>query len=563
MDTAAVAHPDVPKSAARILIVEDERVVALDLSLTLEKLGYAVVGNVISGSEAIECARTERPDLILMDIRLNGEIDGIDTAREIHLFWNCPVIFLTAYSDEQTLQRAKHATPFGYLVKPFKTVELRCTVEVALHKNRVEERLREQDRWFSTTLRSLSDAVIATDPANKIRFLNPSAELLTGWAANDAHGLEVHEILALVRAEVSLPGVTRRHDGASGNPTPPVELQTFFVNKKGQTVEIDDAVAPIVDDDGVLIGQVIVFRDITDLRRSLEEIRQLTVELEWRVGERTAQLQAANGRLLAAARVKSEFLSRMSHELRTPLHSIIGFSKLFLIGKVGELTESQRKYMLLIGESGQVLLSLVNDILDLSMIEAERMMLEFEPVDVLAELHACLQGVAEQVQRRKIAVRIDAPPSIRRLLADRRKFQQIVFNLLSNALKFTDDGGTVLFTAREVARAAVAIDAPMAGSARLLPLPQHDFQTFLRIEVVDDGIGIADLDEIFQAFAHIDSSLASERRGAGLGMAIVKQLAELHGGTVAVSSAAGRGATFVVWLPIREQAGAAAGGARA
>jgi PAS domain S-box-containing protein len=563
METAAVAHPDVPKPAARILIVEDERVVALDLSLTLEKLGYAVVGNVISGREAIECARTERPDLILMDIRLNGEIDGIDTAREIHLFWNCPVIFLTAYSDEQTLQRAKHAMPFGYLVKPFKTVELRCTVEVALHKNRVEERLREQDRWFSTTLRSLSDAVIATDPANKIRFLNPSAELLTGWAANDAHGREVREILALVRAEVSLPGVARRHDGASGNLTAPVELQTFFVNKKGQTVEIDDAVAPIVDDDGVLIGQVMVFRDITDLRRSLEEIRQLTVELEWRVGERTAQLQAANGLLLAAARVKSEFLGRMSHELRTPLHSIIGFSKLFLIGKVGELTENQRKYMLLIGESGEVLLSLVNDILDLSMIEAGRMMLEFEPVDVPSELHACLRGVAEQVQRRKIAVRIDAPPSIRRLLADRRKFQQIVFNLLSNALKSTGDGGTVRLTAREVARAAVAIGAPMAGSARLLPLPEHDFQAFMQIEVVDDGIGIADLDEVFQAFAHIDSSLASERRGAGLGMAIVKQLVELHGGTVAVSSAPGRGATFVVWLPIREQAGAAAGGARA
>lgn len=550
----AVINPtlEISAKAARILIVEDERVVALDLSLSLEKLGYSVIGNVISAPEAIECARAKQPDLILMDIRLNGSSDGVDAAREIHRFMNCPVIFLTAYSDEQTLQRAKQATPFGYLVKPFKMLELRCTIEVALYKNMVEERLREQERWFSTTLRSLSDAVIATDPADKIRFLNPSAETLTGWRETEAQGLELQEVLGLVRAQVSVPEVTRRDGGGFRSLSPPVELQTFFINRQGETIEIDDATAPIVDDNGASLGKVMVFRDITELRRSLEQIRQLTVELEWRVGERTAQLQAANGRLQAATKEKSEFLIRMSHELRTPLNSIIGFARLFQIGKIGELTENQRRYISLICESGDRLLSLVNGILDLSKIEAGKMTLELEPVDLSAEVTCCLAALAEPVQRRDIDVRVVPFLPTRPLWADRSKIRQIIFNLLSNAVKFMDDRGKVVVTVREVPRAAVCIDVPVAGSARLLPLPDHEFSEFIEIAIVDNGIGIADLDEIFQAFTQIDSLLARARGGPGLGLIVVKEFAELHGGTVAVSTIAGQGSTFVVWLPLRD-----------
>src|SRR5471030_2496235 len=406
MNPAVLPDAEESKYIARILIVEDERVVALDLSSTLEKLGYSVIGSVISGAEAIECAREQRPDLILMDIRLNGKLDGIDAAQEIHLFLNCPIIFLTAYSDEQTLHRAKQVMPFGYLVKPFKMLELRCTIEVALHKNMVEERLREQERWFSTTLRSLTDAVIATDPANKIRFLNPSAELLTGWGAKEAQGREIQEILELVRTHVSLPEASRRNSVAFETFPPPVELQTFFINRQGETVEIDDATAPIVDDKGIGLGQVMVFRDITEQRRNLEEIRQLTVELEWRVDERTAELQAVNSQLLAATKVKSDFLSRMSHELRTPLNSIIGFSKLFLIGKIGELTENQRKYIGFVCESGDHLLSLVNDILDLSKIGTGNMVLDLKLLDIKSELNSCLVIVWDQARKRNIDVQV-------------------------------------------------------------------------------------------------------------------------------------------------------------
>ncbi|MES2163689.1 MAG: ATP-binding protein [Pseudomonadota bacterium] len=551
MNPAVLPDAEESKYIARILIVEDERVVALDLSSTLEKLGYAVIGSVISGAEAIECAREQRPDLILMDIRLNGKIDGIDAAQEIHLFLNCPVIFLTAYSDEQTLHRAKQVTPFGYLVKPFKMLELRCTIEVALHKNMIEERLREQERWFSTTLRSLSDAVIATDPANKIRFLNPSAELLTGWGAKEAQGREIREILEPVRIHVSLPEVIRRNSGTFENISAPVELQTYFVNRQGETVEIDDATAPIVDDSGMGLGQVMVFRDITEQRRNLEEIRQLTVELERRVAERTDQLQTVNEQLLSATNVKSEFLNRMSRELRIPLNSIIGFSKLFLIGKIGELTDNQRKYIRFVCESGDHLLSLVNDILDLSKIGTGNMVLELKLLDIKSELNSCLVIVWDQARKRNIDVQVVPFNAMHLLLADRRKFKQIILNLLSNAVKYTRDGGSVNISAREVRRDAVRIDVPAAGSARLLPLPEHDFQEFIEIAVADNGIGIEDLDRILQAFTQFDTSLAREGDGTGLGLSLVKQLTELHGGTVAVSSIPGHGATFVIWLPLR------------
>jgi CheY-like chemotaxis protein len=173
---------------ATILVVEDERVVASDLRLRLESGGYAVCAIVSSGLEAVEKAGALRPDLVLMDVTLRGEFDGIQAAEEIRKRHGLPVVYLTAHSDEGTLQRAKISEAFGYILKPFEEREIFANIEMALYKHAMEKRLRESERLLSTTLRSIGDAVITVDADRRVTFMNPVGESLTGWRAEESLG---------------------------------------------------------------------------------------------------------------------------------------------------------------------------------------------------------------------------------------------------------------------------------------------------------------------------------------------------------------------------------------
>lgn len=185
-------------NAATILVVEDEVIVAMDLTQHLEAMGYTVTGTAVTGEEAIRLARAQRPALVLMDIMLQGPMSGIDAARHIGHEIHIPVIFLTTLSDAETVRRAAEAAPYGYLTKPFQIKELRAAIEVALYKARMERQLHESEQWFTSTLRCVIDAVIATDPEARVTFLNPAAETLTGWTLEEACGRKAVEILPLV-----------------------------------------------------------------------------------------------------------------------------------------------------------------------------------------------------------------------------------------------------------------------------------------------------------------------------------------------------------------------------
>lgn len=181
---------------ARILVVEDEGIVGLDIRQSLEGLGYADAGLATSGEEAIIMAQAMQPDLVLMDIRLGDGMDGIDAAMAMGDHLDAPVIYLTAYTDEPTLERAKLSQPFGYLVKPFDRKELQTTIEMALHKHAMDRQLRERERWLEATLRSLGKPVVATRPDGRILFMNRLAEVLTGWSEAEAFDTEVDKVIA-------------------------------------------------------------------------------------------------------------------------------------------------------------------------------------------------------------------------------------------------------------------------------------------------------------------------------------------------------------------------------
>lgn len=175
--------------ASRILIVEDDTLIAQELEIRLLDLGYEIVGIASSGSEAIALASEFQPSLVLMDIMLQGEMDGIEAAEEITRRMLIPVIYLSAFTDKATLQRAKITEPYGYIVKPFNERELQANIEIALYKHQSESKLRMIEEWFGASMRGVSEGVIAMNNASgTISYINQVAEMMTGWANGKAIG---------------------------------------------------------------------------------------------------------------------------------------------------------------------------------------------------------------------------------------------------------------------------------------------------------------------------------------------------------------------------------------
>ncbi len=255
-----------------------------------------------------------------------------------------------------------------------------------------------------------------------------------------------------------------------------------------------------------------------------------------------------------ANRIKSEFLANMSHELRTPLNAVIGFSEVLRDGLLGELSERQREYVNDIFTSGRHLLSLINDILDLSKVEAGKMTLDLETHEVGPLLENSLSIIKEKAAAHRISLLQELQPGLDPIRIDSRKTKQIIYNLLSNAVKFTPDGGRVLLRARRVDRQEVERWCSDLPNSMRLPLTANGFAHYLEISVEDTGIGIKpeDAPRLFQPFSQLDGSLARRFEGTGLGLVMVMSMAQLHGGTVAVASKPGEGSRFTVWLPWRK-----------
>ena len=300
---------------AKILIVEDESIVALDLENRLRNFGYSVPGVAASGEEAIQKAAETRPDMVLMDIRLKGDMDGIKAAQEIRARFDVPVVYLTALADDDALRQAKITEPFGYILKPFEDGELRKTIEIALHKHVMERKLRESEQWLATTLRSISDAVIAVDKKGFVTFMNPTAEALTGWMQDAALGRDWRAVFSIVDEQKGTPDSSLARALEEGVAVGPADH--VLVAKDGAETFIHDSTAPIKDEKGDIIGFVLAFRDITERKRAEQALRRARDELERRVEERTAELSEANallGQEIAERKQAEETLRRYAKE---------------------------------------------------------------------------------------------------------------------------------------------------------------------------------------------------------------------------------------------------------
>jgi len=259
---------------AQILLVEDEKIVALEIQDRLKILGYSVSASVSTGEEAIDKAEKLRPDLVLMDIQLKGKINGTAAAEQIRTRFGIPIIYLTAYADDDTLQYAKIAEPFGYLLKPFEERELHSTIEMALHRSTMEKKLRENEQWLSTTLKSIGDAVITTDNKGCVTFMNRAAESITGWTRDEVVKKSIKDVFHVVNETTGKPlrnpVSTVIQKGTSIEIKDPIALMT----KNKTKIPIDASCAPIQDDIGNITGVVVVFRDIAERRKTEEALRE-------------------------------------------------------------------------------------------------------------------------------------------------------------------------------------------------------------------------------------------------------------------------------------------------
>jgi PAS domain S-box-containing protein len=428
------------------------------------------------------------------------------------------VVSITALRDAQD-------TIIGYLLIG---TDNTARKQIEEERKKLDQRLRDQHFYTRSLIESNIDALMTTDPRGILTDVNKQMEALTGCTRDELIGAPFKNYFTDPhRAEAGISRVL--NEGKVTN----YELTARA--RDGKETVVSYNATTFHDRDRSLQGVFAAARDMTELKRFEHTLRQKNVELE------------------DASRMKSEFLANMSHELRTPLNAIIGFSEVLRDGLMGEMSDQQRGFIGDIFSSGKHLLSLINDILDLSKVEAGKMMLDLEPVNMASLCANSLSIIREKAATRHIRLSMESADDLGSILADPRKVKQVLYNLLSNAVKFTVDGGNVTLRADRVTREHVG-RVSGAWPSRILTLDDSPFTEFLRISVTDSGIGISadGMQRLFRPFSQIDGGLARKFEGTGLGLAMVKLLAELHGGAVAVESAEGEGSRFTVWLPARE-----------
>jgi len=492
---------------ARIMVVEDDRVVARDIQQQLVRIGHVVVGTTARGEDALDLALSTQPEIVLMDIRLEGSTDGIVAAQQIREHCHIPVVFLTAYADDETVRRASITEPFGYILKPFEDLQLRTVIEMALYKHAAERRLRESERRYVATLSSIGDAVIATDDMAKITFMNPIAERLTGWPMEDAFGQSLSTVFRIVNEEtrdtVEDPAAKVLRLGAIVG----LANHTILLARDGREVPIDDSGSPIVDDHGGITGTVLVFRDITERRQSEEELRQAQEGL------------ARMARLMTLG----ELTVSIAHEVSQPLMAIVTNAAACLRWladdgfDLGEARLAAERIVKDGHRAGDVIAS-IRALTRKSSIEMKQLPIN----EVIADM---LDLLRPELRHNEISLEVDLASDVQPVVGDRIQLQQVILNLVMNGVEAMGETPQTARLLRVISRGG--------EPGRML------------VGVADTGKGLdpSQIENVFEAF------YTTKPEGMGLGLSICRSIVEAHGGRLWVSPNIPHGSVFWFSLP--------------
>jgi len=489
-----------PKTLKKqILVVEDEGLIAEDIKRRLERFGYTVPAIASSGEEALQLARYAPFDLAVMDIHIKGGMDGIATAQALKDELDLPVVYLTAHADQDTVNRAKFTEPAGYVLKPVGDANLSSVVQIAFYKNEMERRLRASEAWLSTTLASVGDGIIATDPSGEIVFMSQAAEQITGWPSKEAHGRLLMGVLGLCDEST---GETAK------NPVFelfPGETRTYtLISKTGESLEVEVACFENRTEEE-LLGAILLIRDI-----------RAGKELE--------------GRLIQSQRMEAiaNLAGGLAHDFNNQLMVILGYAD-----ELGErLTGEDKEQARAIKQAASIASSVAGQLLTLS----RRDMARIEVLDVTELIREVRPMIARSLGKgRTLATELS--PTRGFVRGDRNQLKQVLLNLALHARERM--GGSAEL---RIETSILEVDAGTPAARRYHPGP------YVRLLVTDNGeaIGKNALSRIFEpCFAN------GKKGGSGtsLGLSIVHGIIARSGGFIDASSEPGLLTSFEILLP--------------
>jgi PAS domain S-box-containing protein len=514
----------------RVLVVEDEYILAINLQESLESLGYSVIDIADNAEDAIAKAHELRPNLILMDIRLRGEMDGIQAAEHIWNRLQIPVIYVTGHSDKSTVERATLTSPFGYILKPIKEQELYVAIQTALNRY-------EREQFLSSVLRGMGDGVIVVDPQLHIKYINQVAEALTGWQWDQAKGQLLTTIFQLIDEQTQKPVVNPIVSALQNETTIYLESRVLLIAKDGTTIPIADSATPLRDNNGVITGAVLVFRD--DTQRRLMEERNLADERARQLEIQVVELQRLN-------QLKEDFLATTSHEMRTPLSNIkMAICMLeHILDQQGILESvspaaswSVNRYLSILREQCEQELDLVDDLLYMRIIDADFYTSELISINIQNWLPHVIDAFQERAEARQQTLQVSVSPDLPPVISDTSILTRIVSELLNNACEYTPVKEKITVNAQLVTNA----DAQMP----LWEIIVSNFGVIIPIE---------EQSRIFDVFYRIPQSDRWQHEGTGLGLAVVKKLVQYLQGNISVTSTEGW-TRFTVQLPLKREEG--------
>lgn len=495
--------------AQNILIVEDEGLIAADIASSVARIGHAVTAIASSGEEAMALLKTSTPDLILMDIRLKGELDGIEAALKVRLEYDIPVVFLTSHADSDTLARAKDATPYGYLTKPFRHPVLASTIEMALARHQSDQALVQREAWLASVLYATPNPTIVTDVAGRIEMCSASAERLLGCALADVKGVTWTVAAPLFDEDSGAEFDDVAANAMEQRRTFKLPSGTLLKKADGVHLHVEGQFAPRLVQ-GKIAGAIITLHDITE--RIQEERFRREDQKKFALAQLASGAAGEFANHLAAIRKHGEALA----------------------ATVSAAADSARVRALL--SSADRAAAVTDRLLTLS----DGLVQMAGTVDVN---QAILRVVDVMTPGVESAILIDTAldPKAGAVRMECKDFEQVLIQLLVNAFQAMPDGGGVMVSTAVEQRnphQAVADDA------------RPDTRNFVKVTVRDSGSGLSReaQDHLFEPYF----TTKSPGEGEGLGLSVVHALVTIAGGSIVATSTPGMGACFDLYLPVLE-----------
>ncbi|NOY69779.1 MAG: response regulator [Deltaproteobacteria bacterium] len=529
----------------RVLVAEDDAISRTVLIENFAEWGYKAVP-VANGDKAIEILEGDDPPNIAVLDWMMPKTDGVEVCRTVRCHKRTPppyLIMLTAKGDTREVVAAFDAGADDYLRKPFSGPELRARINVGFKMIRLQtlltERAERAEAGYREIFENVTEGIFRLAPHGRLLLVNPAMARFFGFAS--PRQLIASDFL-ITKKLFTDPDRFEEFRQVLEKKGRVNEFELEIFKKDGSKTWISINARARRDEAGELESYEGTVTDITKRKWAEKKLAKYNLDLEKMVDQRTAalknavmELETAKKAAEAANTAKSEFLSNMSHELRTPLNAIIGFSEVLQDEYFGTLNKKQAEYLKDILESGNHLLSLINDILDLSKVEVGKMELRLSAVNIKDLLENSLVMIREKAMKHGINIELffdgDVPDID--IHADERKLKQVMFNLLSNAVKFSNDNGMIRISAEKKKNA-------------------------LRITVSDTGIGLAkeETEKIFEEFHQAAGGLTGKTPGTGLGLSLTRKLLQLHGAEISAETGGpGKGSRFIVTLPLKQKRG--------